>query len=62
MNGNQEKHLVSKILQRMDARLEYLMQFEEWLRVEPPMILFWCCRRWLRERPVLEEEQHEPGT
>lgn len=40
---------------RYYQRMAYIREFEHWLSVEPPMILFWKWRRWLKERPMLEE-------
>jgi len=36
-------------------RIAYAQKFEFWLSCEPPMVLFWLWRAWLKDRPKLEE-------
>lgn len=40
---------------RYYQRMAYIRAFEYWLRREPPLVLFWLWRKWLKERPVLKE-------
>ena len=49
MSEKQEKR------RRYNRKLSYIAALEAWLRREPPMILFWQWRKWLKDRPVLDE-------
>lgn len=49
MSEKQEKR------RRYNIKLAYAAALDAWLRREPPMILFWRWRKWLKERPVLDE-------
>ena len=40
---------------RYNQKLEYIDQFERWLRLEPPMILFWMWIRWKKRRPTWKD-------
>lgn len=37
---------------RYIMRLAYIRDFKYWLACEPPLLLFWRWRKWLKERPV----------
>ena len=39
---------------RFNQRRAYIREFENWLACEPPVLLFWRWRKWLKERPVPE--------
>lgn len=36
---------------RLNEKLCFVNQFELWLSVEPPMIMFVSWRKWLKSRP-----------
>ena len=40
---------------RYNQKLEYIERFERWLRLEPPMILFWKWIRWKKKRPTWKD-------
>ena len=40
---------------RYNQKLEYIERFERWLRLEPPMILFWQWHKWKKRRPKWED-------
>ncbi len=44
---------------RYNLRLQYIAEFEKWLKEEPPVVLFWKWRSWKRRRPVWEEIKQE---
>lgn len=44
---------------RYNKRLEFIAKFESWLKCEPPTLLFWKWKRWLKERPTFEEIYNE---
>ncbi len=55
MSESREKKL------RYYQRIQYIREFEKWLASEPPMILFWAWRKWLKNRPVLKDCKWEGG-
>lgn len=41
---------------RYNQRLEYIANFEKWLKREPPMLpFFWRWRKWRDSRPIWGE-------
>lgn len=40
---------------RYNLRLEFIAAFANWLKCEPPMLLFWKWRKWKQERPDWKE-------
>ena len=50
MSEKQEKK------RRHNLQLEYIARFNEWLDNEPPMLLFWRWRKWMKCRPMLKKE------
>lgn len=49
MSEKQEKR------RRCNRKLAYIAAFDVWCQREPPMILFWRWRKWLKDRPVFDE-------
>lgn len=39
---------------RYNLRLEYIARFDEWLKSEPPLWMFWRWRKWKNSRPVFD--------
>lgn len=42
---------------RYNRKLELISRYERWIQAEPPMILFWRWKKWLKSRPVWEETE-----
>lgn len=36
---------------RYNEKLQYIADFENWLEMEPPFILFFKWRKWINSRP-----------
>lgn len=44
---------------RYNLRLEYIANFEKWMKQEPPMWKFWSWRKWRDSKPTWREaEKH----
>lgn len=46
---------------RYNLRLEYIAHFSNWLKAEPPMILFWRWRKWKKSRPIWDDSAEPFG-
>ena len=46
---------------RYNLKLEYIAHFDRWINREPPMILFWRWRKWLKSRPVWDDSKETYG-
>lgn len=46
---------------RYNLRLEYIALFNDWLKAEPPMIMFWRWRKWKKNRPVWNDSAEPFG-
>ena len=42
---------------RYNLRLEFIANFAEWLKSEPPMWMFWRWRKWKKNRPVWDSKK-----
>lgn len=53
MNQKQEKR------RRLNARIDHIEAFAQWLRTEPPMWRIFSWHSWKKRRPVFREVQNE---
>lgn len=42
---------------RLNLRLEYIEDFNQWLYDEPPIWMFWRWRKWKKSRPVWDNSK-----
>jgi len=40
---------------RYIQRMAFIRAFEDWIRREPPVILFWRHIKWKKSRPVVQD-------